>query len=161
MARLRLGFESALARESLRRGDGTSCHDWQARAQLAARPANACAQRNAAGRVVLPLGESAAGLEQDLPKQPVALWPAPAPWPLPPVFFGSPRACRGSPGGSAGWLFPTARELRMAMAQAGECLRWQAEPKMRVWCWVALRKCCFTLGYFVLHGAHKKFISAR
>jgi len=28
VARLRLGFESALARESLRRGDGASCQRW-------------------------------------------------------------------------------------------------------------------------------------
>lgn len=66
MARLCLGFESALARETLRRGDGASC-PWligpgspvglQDRGKLAARLANARTQRNAAGGKIFPSQE--------------------------------------------------------------------------------------------------------
>lgn len=119
VARLRLGFESALARESLRRGDRTSCQ-WligpgspagpQGRGKLAAWEANPRAQRNAAGWEVLPLREISSRPEQALPKQPAPLRPASAPRPPPPAGFGSHRARGGQPQGQAPQCRSGARE---------------------------------------------------
>lgn len=105
----------------------------QDRGKLAARLANARAQRNAAGRKIFPLRKSSAGAEQALPKQPVALRPGHHLWRglgvTGPVGGGPHSAARGPTrpgaraGGSGGQLLPTGQEPRVAASQARECLR--------------------------------------
>lgn len=94
MSELCCGFESSVAGESLRRGDGATCQwqisqGWTVRPQhwgkLSASLANAHSLARAVSWEIVPLRESSAS---PLPKQPAALGPASAPWLLPLTEFG-------------------------------------------------------------------------